>query len=53
VSEYIPTKKNGQVANFYTDRGFETVSEGQVSLDLEQGGLDDSAHAMFKVIANA
>lgn len=53
AGEYIPSKKNGQVANFYTDRGFETVREGHFNLDLAQGGPDDSARAMLKLIANA
>lgn len=53
TGEYIPTKKNAQVAKFYTDRGFEPISDVRFCFDLNQGSLDVSATAMFKVIANA
>jgi FkbH-like protein len=43
TGSYLPTKKNGQVANFYQRHGFRTVAEFKneykFSLDLEQGRI--------------
>jgi FkbH-like protein len=43
IGAYRPTAKNGQVANFYADRGFDPLdqsdSERRFALDLADGGL--------------
>ena len=53
LGRYLPTAKNGQVARWYPDRGFEPVGEGLFRLDLEQQRPTASYPMKVKVLANA
>jgi FkbH-like protein len=46
VGRYEPTRKNGQVATFYSDHGFEadTVASGLFSVDLRRGRPQTPTH---------
>jgi FkbH-like protein len=53
VGRYVPTAKNGQVASFYPQRGFEPVGDGVFRFDLARQALDAPPDIAIKVLASA
>jgi FkbH-like protein len=53
VGRYVPTAKNGQAADFYPARGFESVAEGVFHLDLTNGAPAQPAGVALREAANA
>ncbi len=52
LGRYISTTKNDQVALFYPDRGFDTISDGIFRLDLN-GSIDPQFQVLAKVATDA
>ncbi len=52
VGRYIPTPKNGQVAGFYPERGFESLGEGLFRLDLHEHQLEVPSRVAVRVVTN-
>lgn len=50
VGRYEPTRKNGQVATFYSEHGFaaDTTTPGRFRLDLREGRPEIPAHIAMK-----
>jgi FkbH-like protein len=53
VGRFEPTAKNGQAADFYPSRGFETAADGSFRLDLSLGAPRAPAEIRTKVVADA
>jgi FkbH-like protein len=53
VGRYLPTAKNGQVASFYSERGFEAVGDGVFRCDLAEQTLEAPPHTVVRVLAGA
>ena len=53
IGHYTATAKNGQVALFYLDRGFERISESLFRLNLEDKQLDVQPQITIEAAPNA
>jgi FkbH-like protein len=53
VGRYVPTVKNGQVASFYSERGFASAGDGVFRLDLAEQPRDPPPQIVIRVLAGA